>query len=84
MDGLWPPPMDRLPEKLAGADVEFLYASLAASPQRVGRPGPRGLEGPHGARRGDYRLICRIDDQRRLVDVVAIEHGSDVYRPRQP
>jgi hypothetical protein len=25
-----------------------------------------------------------IDDHRRRIDVVAIEHRSDIYRPRQP
>jgi mRNA-degrading endonuclease RelE of RelBE toxin-antitoxin system len=28
-------------------------------------------------------VIYRIDDQRRPIDVVAIEHRSDIYRPRQ-
>jgi len=28
-------------------------------------------------------MIYRIDDRRRRVDVVAIEHRSDIYRPRQ-
>src|SRR5215469_12570595 len=60
-------------------------------PVRVagGRPAPGwqalklGLEGLYSARRGDYRMIYRIDDRRRRVDVVAIEHRSDIYRPRQ-
>jgi len=73
----------RLPEKVAAAVVEFLYGSLAASPHRVGKPLKLGLEGLHSARRGDYRVIYRIDDDRRRVDVVAIEHRSDIYRPRQ-
>jgi mRNA-degrading endonuclease RelE of RelBE toxin-antitoxin system len=72
-----------LPEKVAAAVVGFLYGSLAASPHRVGKPLKLGLEGLHSARRGDYRVIYRIDDQRRRVDIVAIEHRSDVYRPRQ-
>jgi mRNA interferase RelE/StbE len=42
-----------------------------------------GLDGLHSARRGDYRVIHRIDDQHRRVDVMAIEHRSDIYRPRQ-
>ena len=42
-----------------------------------------GLEGLHSAGRGDYRVIYRIDEQRRRIDVVAIEHRADVYRPRQ-
>jgi mRNA interferase RelE/StbE len=73
----------RLPEKVAVAVVEFLYGSLASSPRRVGKPLKLGLEGLHTARRGDYRVIYRIDDDRRRVDVVAIEHRSDIYRPRQ-
>lgn len=73
----------RLPEKVATAVVEFLYGSLAASPHRVGKPLKLGLEGLHSARRGDYRVIYRIDDQRRRIEVVAIEHRSDIYRPRQ-
>jgi len=72
-----------LPEKVATAVVEFLYGSLAANPHRVGKPLKLGLEGLHSARRGDYRVIYRIDDHRRRVDVVAIEHRSDIYRPRQ-
>ena len=70
----------RLPEKVATAAVEFLYGSLAANPHRVGKPLKLGLDGLHSARRGDYRVIYRIDDQHRRVDVVAIEHRSDIYR----
>jgi mRNA-degrading endonuclease RelE of RelBE toxin-antitoxin system len=73
----------RLPEKVATAVVEFLYGSLAASPRRGGKPLKLGLDGLHSARRGDYRVIYRIDDQHRRVDVLAIEHRSDIYRPRQ-
>ena len=73
----------RLPEKVATAVVEFVYGSLAASPHRVGKPLKLGLAGLHSARRGDYRVIYRIDDHRRRVDVVAIEHRSDIYRPRK-
>ena len=72
----------RLPEKAATAAVGFLYGSLAASPHRVGKPLKLGLAGLHSARRGDYRVIYRIDDGQRRVDVAAIEHRSDVYRPR--
>jgi mRNA-degrading endonuclease RelE of RelBE toxin-antitoxin system len=42
-----------------------------------------GLDGLHSARRSDYRLIYRVDDQRRRVDVLASEHRSDINRPRQ-
>jgi mRNA-degrading endonuclease RelE of RelBE toxin-antitoxin system len=75
--------LSRLPEKVATVVVEFLYGSLAASPHRVGKPLRLGLDGLHSARRGDYRVIYPIDDDLRRVDVVAIEHRSDIYRPRQ-
>jgi mRNA interferase RelE/StbE len=75
--------LTRLPEKVATAAVEFLYGSLAASPYRVGKPLKLGLQGLHSARRGDYRIIYRINDEDRRVDVIAIEHRSDIYRPRQ-
>ena len=31
----------------------------------------------------NYRVIYRFDDQKRLVTVIAIEHRSDIYRPRE-
>jgi mRNA-degrading endonuclease RelE of RelBE toxin-antitoxin system len=75
--------LTRLPEKVATAVVEFLYGSLAASTHRVGNPLKLSLEGLHSARRGDYRVIYRVDDEQRLVTVIAIEHRSDIYRPRR-
>jgi mRNA interferase RelE/StbE len=75
--------LTRLPEKVATAAVEFLYGSLAASPYRVGKALKLGLQGLSSARRGDYRIVYRINDDGRRVDVIAIEHRSDIYRPRQ-
>jgi mRNA interferase RelE/StbE len=75
--------LTRLPEKVATAAVEFLYGSLAANPRRVGKPLRLGLSGLHSARRGDFRVIYRIDDETWQVTVLAIEHRSDIYRPRQ-
>lgn len=74
--------LNRLPEKVATAVVEFIYGSLAANPPRVGKPLKLHLDGLHSARRGDYRVIYRIDIAQRRVDVIAVEHRSDAYRPR--
>jgi len=76
--------LSRLPEKVPSAVAEFCYRSLAANPHRVGKPLKLGLEGLHSARRGDYRVIYRIDNQNQRVDIVAVEHRADVYRPRRP
>jgi len=73
----------RMPEKVSSAVVEFLYGSLAVNPRRVGKPLKLGLEGLHSARRGDYRVIYRSDDTVHRVEALAIEHRSDVYRPRK-
>jgi mRNA interferase RelE/StbE len=73
----------RLPEKVATAAVEFIYGSLAREPHRVGKALKLGLAGLHSARRGDYRVIYRIDDQLQAVTVMAVEHRSQVYRSRQ-
>lgn len=74
--------LQRLPEKVAAAAVEFIYGTLAADPHRVGRPLRFELEGRHSAHRGDYRVVYRIDDQRRRVYVEVIGHRADMYRPR--
>ena len=70
----------RLPEKVATAVNEFIYGPLAGNPRRVGRPLRFELEGLHSAHRGDYRVVYRIDDRRRRVQVLAIAHRADVYR----
>ena len=72
----------RLPEKVATAVVEFIYGGLAANPHRVGRELSLELTGFHAARRGDFRVVYRIDDTQRRVIVAAIDHRSDVYRRR--
>ena len=73
----------RLPEKAATAAVEFVYGSLTEAPHRVGKPLRLEFEGLHSARRGEYRVIYRIDDHRRRIVVLAIEHRADVYRGRR-
>ncbi len=60
--------------------MEFVYTTLAANPQRVGKPLSLGMAGLHSSRRGDYRVIHAIDHDERAVEIVAIEHRADVYR----
>ncbi|MDP4013547.1 MAG: type II toxin-antitoxin system RelE/ParE family toxin [Candidatus Nanopelagicales bacterium] len=74
--------LDAVPEKIATAAVEFIYAALADNPARVGKPLGFELEGLHSARRGDYRVVYMIDEQERTVTITAIQHRADVYRRR--
>jgi mRNA interferase RelE/StbE len=72
----------RLPEKIATAAVEFIYGTLTDNPHRVGRELRLDLAEHYAARRGDYRIIYRIDDQARALLIVTIDHRADSYRPR--
>lgn len=72
----------RLPEAVAAAVVEFADAALTTEPHRVGKPLLGPLAGCHGARRGTYRVIYRIDDDTNTVFVLDIAHRSDAYRGR--
>ena len=72
----------RLPENVAVAAIEFIYGALAGNPRRVGRALRWELEGLHSAHRGDYRIVDRIDDDRRVVVIQAIGHRADIYRRR--
>jgi len=35
----------------------------------------------HSARRGSYRVIYRIDEESRAVEILHIDHRAVVYRP---
>lgn len=66
---------------VSAAVIETLEA-IAASPYRVGKPLRFELEGRWSARRGPYRVIYAVDDTTRTVEVLAVAHRRDVYRPR--
>ena len=70
---------ERLPETVAAAVLEFCDAALAVNPHRVGKSLFGPLAGCHGARRGTYRIVYRIDDTARIVHVLDIDHRSGIY-----
>lgn len=72
--------LDRLPEKIGTACVEFIFGPLADNPQRVGRPLRGELAGMRSARRGDYRVLYTITDETHRIEIVHIGRRSDVYR----
>jgi len=71
----------RLPEAVAAAVLEFCEAALAVSPHRVGKPLFGALAGCHGARRGTYRIVYRIEEANHTVHVLDIDHRAEIYRP---
>lgn len=72
---------DRLPESVAAAVIDFLTTTLVKQPRRVGKPLRAQLAGLWSARRGTYRVLYRIQEERAEVVVIRIEHRRDVYRP---
>ena len=74
--------LTRIPPRIVPAIIEFMFGDLARAPRRVGKPLRRELEGSFSARRGTYRVLYRIDEEAHRVDVLRIDHRSDVYRAR--
>jgi mRNA interferase RelE/StbE len=72
----------RLPAKIVGAVLEGLYGSIARDPWRVSKPLHDELAGLRVARRGEYRVVFRVDESKHLVVVRRVDHRRDVYRSR--
>jgi mRNA interferase RelE/StbE len=71
---------EQLPEAVAAACLEFIFGPLADDPHRVGAPLRKPFEGQWRARRGEYRVLYRIDDQEGTVYVLDVDHRRDAYR----
>jgi len=72
----------KLPEAVAAAVVEFITGTLLKNPHRVGKALRYELDGIRSARRGAFRVLYEIDEARREVVVLRVDHRADVYRPR--
>ena len=73
--------LERLPATVATAVVEFLTVVLPGNPLRLSKPLTGDLAGLRSARRGDYRVLLEVDEDRRRILVVRVAHRSDAYRP---
>lgn len=69
-----------LPEKIAAAAFEFIVGPLRENPHRLGRPLREPLAPLFVARRGEYRVIYRIIDDRVVIEIVTVVHRRDAYR----
>ncbi len=69
-----------LPEAVAAACFEFIAGPLSADPHRVGKALLPPLDGLWSARRGEFRVLYEIHDERVLVHVVTVRHRRDAYR----
>jgi mRNA-degrading endonuclease RelE of RelBE toxin-antitoxin system len=71
--------LNRLKEAAASAVLEAID-HIADAPQRMGKPLRFELDALWSARRGPYRVIYRIDEGERLVQIITVDHRADVYR----
>lgn len=76
--------IDRLDKQVARRILTFLYERVARvdDPRAIGQ----ALQGPKFGefwkyRVGDWRIICKIEDERVTVLVLRIGHRSKVYKP---
>ena len=74
--------LNKLPDRIRDAAIQAILGPIAAHPRRVGKPLVAELTGLYSARRGDYRVIYEIDDDRKVVIVHRVQHRRVVYRPR--
>ncbi|WP_245870864.1 type II toxin-antitoxin system RelE family toxin [Asanoa hainanensis] len=66
--------------EVAVAATETIQHAIAVNPYRAGKPLDEPFDGFHSARRGTYRIIYRIDESKRTVQIHSIRHRRDAYR----
>ncbi|MGB7191185.1 MAG: type II toxin-antitoxin system RelE/ParE family toxin [Acidobacteriaceae bacterium] len=61
--------------------LKYLRTRIAVGgdPRSFGKPLRQNLAGLWRYRVGDYRLICRLEDERVVVLVLRVGHRSEVY-----
>jgi mRNA interferase RelE/StbE len=70
--------LERLPDQISDRIVIQLE-KLQKTPRPSGSLKLRGAN-LWRVRIGDYRAIYEIDDERKLIDVLIVQHRKDVYR----
>jgi mRNA interferase RelE/StbE len=74
--------LNQLPGKVRDAAIQAMLGPIAEHTRLVGKQLVGELTGLYAARRGDYRVIYEIDDDRKVVIVHWVQHRRVVYRPR--
>jgi mRNA interferase RelE/StbE len=69
-----------LPLDVATAVIETINGPLTTNPHRVGKPLDEPYDGCHSARRGTYRIIYRINEDKHTVEIHSIRHRREAFR----
>lgn len=73
---------ETLPLKIVDIISNFIYGPLKENPQRSGKKLDAPFAGDWSGRRGDYRVIYRIDDSNSVIYVLDIKHRAHAYATR--
>lgn len=73
--------LQKLDRSTASRITKYLAALVAdcSDPRQRGKGLIANLSGLWRYRVGDFRVLCRLEDQRLVVLVVAVAHRGDVY-----
>jgi mRNA interferase RelE/StbE len=71
---------ERLPSRVASAVVELITGPLVRNPHRLGKELAEPFSVCRAARRADYRIIYRLDEGQRLVELLTVGDRADAYR----
>ena len=71
---------EHLPPEVAVAAMATIDGRIAINPHRVGKPLDDPFDGYRSARRGTYRIVYRINEEKHTVEIYSIRHRRDAYR----
>ena len=71
--------LQAVPPRVAEPLVAFVFGGLADEPKRRGKPLQRELDGRWSARRGDYRIVYRLEEETKTMYVLKIGHRGRMY-----
>ena len=73
--------LGRLRPWIATVILTYVDERLAVDPARMGKSLQGALEGLGSGRSGDYRVLFRLDDARRLLFIRRVDHRAHAYCP---
>ena len=70
----------KLPKTIKIRIKKAIESRLTADPVGLGKPLRYSFAGHRRIRVGDYRIVYRIDPDKKIVTIVFIKHRKDVYK----
>ncbi len=76
--------LQSVPPRVAEPLVAFIFGGLASNPRRRGRPLRRDLTGRWSARRGEFRIVYRLDERSNTMYILKIGTARTSTAARAP